>query len=163
VSGRELYLKNLLASLHLPIASHIRLFSFAMDRWDIRLLPSQIIQDAECSSAVLRQLLPSLSSLRELTLLYVAPRQHIDQYKREGYIDRPPPYYTPLYLEEIDLSALSQLPDLRKGVITGSHHGNEGTPNDEDKETHLRAITERARLLKSEFRGEVKVCVQFLC
>jgi hypothetical protein len=159
----ESFTKNLIASPHLPIASNIRSMSFAMDRRDVHSLHDSIIEDAKRSSAVLKRLLPVLSGLRQFRLLYIAQRENIDSHRREGYIHQPPPYYTSLYLEEIDLSALSQLPDLRKVLITGTRHMEEEVPSEEDKESHIRAITERARQLKSTLRGEVKVCVQFLC
>jgi ferritin-like protein len=68
--------------------------------------------------------------------------------------------YMPLHLEDLDLSDLSYLRDLRKVLIAGRCEAGKDVSVGE-KEAHLRAISERARKLKYKLRREVRVFVSF--
>jgi ferritin-like protein len=68
--------------------------------------------------------------------------------------------FMPLHLEDLDLSDLSYLRDLRKVLIAGRCEAGKDVSVGE-KEAHLRAISERARKLKYKLRREVRVFVSF--
>lgn len=153
VCPAQIFTRNLIESSHQYIARNIRFLSFSLDRIDAHRDASTMFGAVHRSKTVLQRLLSRLTGLRELKLVYVAPTHHVAWMP-------PSSIYTPLHLEELDLSALSHLRNLRRVLIAVRCEADRDVSVGE-KEAHLRAISERARQLKFKLRSEVKVFVSF--
>jgi hypothetical protein len=66
--------KNLAKSPKLHITNNIGNLRFSLDRDQLYRDVDEVVGDAQRSNAILQRLLPRLTALRELTLMYVTPQ-----------------------------------------------------------------------------------------
>lgn len=143
----------------LGLATNIRKFCFMLDSDEIHTDDSTIVPDADRTNAILQQIPPRLKALRDFSLVYFPLQKMVDSPRKMTM--RSSPSDTPLYLEELDLSALSTLPDLRRVFLSTEFKSYEPIMREADRKAYLQAIIQHAVQLKNSLH-KMQICVRLL-